>query len=185
VNETEAKQAVAIALAACPQHALKISLDEVRLMVKAWTMLLEDLSSSEVMAALKRYLATNKWLPAPADIRAIAAEAKHGRQRPGSDAWEDVRKAIGTVGSYRLPTFVDPLVARAVAALGWRELCASENPTADRARFVELYQQYARAAAEDAVVGALPGVSRPALPAVGQANELVASLAAQLGKGAA
>jgi hypothetical protein len=163
VTESEAKQAVAIALAACPSHAAKLGLDEVKLMIKAWAMLLEDLESAAVMAALKRYLATSHWLPAPAQIRALVAEAKHGRRRPGADAWEDVRKAIGAVGRYRTPAFTDPLVARAVSALGWRELCDSENSTSDRARFVELYDQYASSAVEDATVGALPGVSRPAL----------------------
>ncbi len=163
MNETEAQHAIALALAACPQHALKLGRDDVKAMARTWAMLLEDLSSVEVTAALKRYLATNKWLPAPSDLRAIAAEAKAGRQRPGGEAWGDVLKAIGRFGQYRVPEFSDPLVARAVRAFGWRELCQSENQTADRARFVELYAQIAKAAAEDESVSSLPGVSRPAL----------------------
>lgn len=182
MTESEAKQAIAIAIAACPQHALKLSQDDIRAMARAWAMLLEDLTSAEVMAALKRYLAMSKWLPAPADLRAIASEARVGRARPGADAWEDVRKAIGAIGYYRTPTFDDPLVARAVAALGWRELCLSENATADRARFVELYAQYAKSAAEDAAIGALPGAARPALRS-GEARALRELILPALGDG--
>jgi hypothetical protein len=183
MTELQIAQAVTFALAACPQHAAKLDGAAVADMRRAWLTLLEDLDAADVGAALKRYLATSKWLPAPAEIRTLVAEAKHGRRRPGADAWEDVRKAVGPYGRDRVPPFADPLVARAVSALGWRELCLSENAVSDRARFVELYDQLARAAAEDAVVATLPGVSRPALPAAGHATALVAGVAAQLGRG--
>ena len=182
MTETEAAQAVAIALAACPQHAARLDRAAVADMVKAWTMLLEDVSAAEVAAALKRYLATSKWLPAASEIRTIVAESRHGRRRPGADAWGDVLKAVGRYGMNRSPAFDDPLVAHCVARLGWRELCLSENATADRARFIELYDQQARAAAEDAVVGALPGAATPALPggAAPPASQLVGRTAKAL-----
>lgn len=183
MTEKQIAQAITIALAACPQHAAKLDGDAIADMRRAWFMLLEDLDAADVGAALKRHLATSKWLPAPAELRAIVAESKHGRKRPGADAWEDVRKAIGSVGSYRSPAFADPLVDRAVRALGWRELCASENAVADRARFIELYEQYATADAEDAAVATLPGVSRPAL--AGAARGLPPAVAADVAELAA
>lgn len=164
MTEREAFEAVGIALAACPSHSVKLTKQDQANMVKAWALLLADLDASDVKAALLRFLGSSKWLPSPAELRGIVAESKHGRRRPGADAWGDVLRAVSQFGSYRSPTFADPLVARAVDALGWRELCLSENAVSDRARFVELYDRLASAAAEDRAVASLPGAARPALP---------------------
>lgn len=164
MTESEARTLVAIAVAACPTQGGKMGRDQIAAMGAAWTMLLEDIEYAEGVAALKRWLATSHWLPAPAQIRAIVAEAKHGRRRPGGDAWGDVLSEVGRTGRYRSPRFADPIVARAVDALGWVQICDSENVIADRARFVELYDRLAAADAEDRSVASLPGVARPALP---------------------
>ena len=179
MNLEEARQAVAVALAACPAQAVRLDAEAARSMAGVWAMMLEDLHGSDVAAALKRHIATSKWLPSVAELRAICAEAEHGRARAGGDAWGDVLAAVARFGAYRTPEFSDPLVARCVERFGWRELCGSENQVADRARFVELYDKLAKEQAEDAVVGALPGVSRPAqLTARGPLaiGELVAGL---------
>lgn len=164
MTESEARKLVAVAVAACPTQGGRMGRDQIADMGTAWTMLLEDISYEDGSAALKRWLATSHWLPAPAQIRTIVSEAKHGRRRPGGDAWGDVLSEVGRTGRYRRPQFTDPLVARAVEALGWVQICDSENAIADRARFVELYDRLAAHAAEDISVGSLPGVARPALP---------------------
>ena len=164
MNNEEAFEAVGIALASCPAHAARLTKNDQAAMVSAWTLLLADLDAADVKAALIRYLASNHWLPAPAQLRAIASEAKHGRRRPGGDAWGDVLAEVGRTGRYRSPHFPDPLVAKAVEAFGWRNICDSENQQSDRARFVELYDRLATSDAEDKAVGSLPGVARPALP---------------------
>lgn len=180
MNAKEAEEAVAIALAACPAHAAKLDANAAKNMVTAWMMMLEDLPGAEVAAALKRHIATSKWLPSVAELRELVAEAKYGDRRPGGDAWGDVLRAIATVGAYRSPAFADPVVARCVHALGWRELCLSENQAADRARFVELYDKLAATERREQTIGALPGASRQSLPS-GQAQE-VARLTAMVAK---
>lgn len=164
MTETEARKLVAVAVAACPTQGGRMGKDQIADMGTAWAMLLEDIDYAEAGAALKRYLATSHWLPAPAQIRAIVSEARHGRRRPGGDAWGDVLSEVGRTGRYRSPTFADPIVARAIDALGWLAICDSENQHADRARFIELYDRLAAAEAEDRSVASLPGVARPALP---------------------
>lgn len=163
MTDTEAAKLVTIAVAACPTQGGKMGDKQIRDMAAAWFMLLEDISYADGSAALKRWLATSHWLPAPSQLRAIVAEAKHGRRRPGADAWGDVLSEVGRTGRYRQPVFTDPVVARCVDALGWVRLCDSENAIADRARFVELYDRLAAADAEDRSVASLPGVARPAL----------------------
>lgn len=164
MTEVEAAKLVTVAVASCPTQGGRMGEKQIEDMAAAWAMLLEDIDYADGSAALKRWLATSHWLPAPSQLRAIVAEAKHGRKRPGGDAWGDVLAEVGRTGRYRQPRFADPLVARAVDALGWMQICDSENAIADRARFVELYDRLASADAEDRSVATLPGVARPALP---------------------
>lgn len=163
MTESEARKLVAVAVAACPTQGGRMAKEQIADMGTAWAMLLEDISYHDGSAALKRWLATSHWLPALSQLRAIVSEAKHGRRRPGGDAWGDVLAEVGRTGRYRPPRFVDPVTTRAVDALGWVQICDSENAIADRARFVELYDRLAASAAEDASVASLPGISRPAL----------------------
>ena len=57
--------------------------------------------------------------------------------------WDSVQRAFGAVGHYGTPTFDDPITEIVVAAMGWRNLCLSTTPMADRAHFMKLYTQYA------------------------------------------
>lgn len=59
------------------------------------------------------------------------------------DAWGQVVRQIWAVGYIGTPELPDPIVARVVKNMGWRELCASENQMADRAHFMRLYTEAA------------------------------------------
>lgn len=182
MTKAEARQLVAIAVAACPTQSASFERERLDYMGVAWFGLLADISYDDAAAALKRWLATSHWLPAPAQIRAIVSEAAVGRARPGAEAWGDVLRAIGRYGRDRQPTFVDEVCGRAVSAFGWRALCDSENQIADRARFIELYDQLAARVAEDRAVATLPGIAKPALPGGGPAP-LAAAVALALPAG--
>ena len=54
-----------------------------------------------------------------------------------------MQREIRRVGSYGLPRFDDPLTDRAVKAMDWKALCASENPATDRAQFRDMYNALA------------------------------------------
>lgn len=128
---------VAVLMAAYPNA--KIS-DEAS---TVYERMLADLDYATANAAVERLLATSKWIPTVAEIRETALTLGSGETRPGGDAWGDVLAAVGRYGCYRSPAFEDPLVAKCVDALGWREICLSENQVADRARFIQLYDQLA------------------------------------------
>lgn len=129
-----------------------------------YEMQLADLDYVVANAAIQTIIATTRsWsLPTIGEIRNTCAELAQGPRRAGADAWGDVRRAIQIKGSYRMPgrdfEFDDPLVARAVAALGWQELCLSEMATADRARFIDLYEQLAVNERKEQSAGQLPAV---------------------------
>jgi len=167
MNATEAKHAIAIALASCPTAASFLDADAVKGMRAAWLMLLEDIPSEEAMPALKRYLGDPSnagRIPSPGHIRAIVDEARHGQRRSGGDAWGDVVAAIGAQGRNRTPRFADALTAFVVSRLGWVHLCDSENAVADRAQFVRLYDAESGKVAGNRAVASLPGAAMPGIP---------------------
>lgn len=141
----EAGKLVAVMLAAVPTH--RVDPRQVPQMRSAYADLLSDLTYEQCNAALRVLLQTRTWLPSVADIRSTALEMKRGPRRAGGDAWGGVLRAISAEGVYRRPgvdfSFSDPVTARCVAAFGWENLCNSELPQADRARFIELYDKLA------------------------------------------
>jgi hypothetical protein len=123
---------------------------------------LADLDFEVARRAVARLARIAKWFPTVAEIREQATDLEHGGPRMGLEAWGDVVAAIRHTGSYGVPTFDDPLVADCVRAMGsWRDICLSTNDTADRARFIELYNGLASRSRADAVAGAKLALPSP------------------------
>ncbi len=114
-----------------------------------YTAALSDLSRDVLMRAVGRCLHECKFFPSIAEIR----ERAYGDQDiPSSaEAWEEVMQQVYQVGHLGQPTFRNPLVEQIVAAIGWREICLSENVIADRAHFFRLYEELASRAKADQI----------------------------------
>lgn len=111
-----------------------------------WYRLLEDLDYTIAQAAIQKYILTNKFPPTIADIRENAALVQTGDKKTWSDGWEEVMKAIRHFGSYREEEALESMseiTRKAVKKLGFRNICLSENITADRANFRTIYEQMA------------------------------------------
>lgn len=111
-----------------------------------WYEQLKDLDYTEAETALKAWVATNKWSPSIAELREQAAEIRNGAIQDWSEAWEQVIKAIGRFGYYdeeRAMNSMDEMTQVVVKRLGFRNLCMSENLTAERANFRMIYEQIA------------------------------------------
>lgn len=147
MNRQEAARIVAVIIAACPSQGIKLDVPRTNSMIDTFTALLGDVTYEQANAAVTVLLQTRSWMPSVADIRSTALEMSRGPAAPGAQAWGAVLRAIQAEGAYRAPgsdfVFSDPVTARCVAALGWRELCLSENTVADRARFIEMYDKLA------------------------------------------
>jgi hypothetical protein len=158
VNELQIKKLVAVMVAAYPSS--KISEES----VGVYTRMLADLDYPAANAAVEQLLATSKWMPTVAEIRDRIVSLVTGEIRAGGEAWGSVLKAIRGAGRYRIPgvdfAFFDPVTAECVSAMSWVELCDSENPTADRARFIELYDQLATRHRRAQLSEGLPAMQR-------------------------
>lgn len=122
-----------------------------------WFEQLQDLDYKVAEAALKKWVATNKWSPSIAELREAATEVRNGKTPDWGEAWESVRRAIRRFGSYNpkeAMDSLDDLTREAVKRIGFVDLCMSENPTAERANFRMVYETLARRRKEDAQIPA-------------------------------
>jgi hypothetical protein len=165
MTDLEAKKLVATLLAAFPRDASFLAPEQVQATASAYRTMLVDLDAAAAGAAVRRLCATSDKLPTIAALRRAALEQARGAARAGGEAWGDARQAMSDYGRGRSPgvdfEFRDPLVARCVAAMGWQDLCAGENAVADRARFIELYDDLVDRERVEGVTATLPGASAP------------------------
>ena len=78
-----------------------------------------------------------------AEIREVSATIKNGDIPDWVEGWEEVQKAIRKHGMYDIKGAMDsfsPLTRQTVERLGFRNICVSENPMADRANFRQCYE---------------------------------------------
>lgn len=111
-----------------------------------WFFQLQDIPYQVAEIALNKWVSLNKWSPSIADIREMATSISHGELPSWGDAWEEVLRAIRKYGSYRpveAMNSLSPLARKATERIGFRNLCISENISADRANFRMIYEQLA------------------------------------------
>lgn len=114
--------------------------------MELWYRELCDIPYEVAEAALRKWVVNNKWSPTIADIREMTSTVTQGEIPDWGQAWDSVCRAIRTYGSYGVQQAMesfDELTYKAVQRLGFRNLCMSENVTADRANFRMIYEQLA------------------------------------------
>lgn len=114
--------------------------------MELWYRELQDIPADVAEAALRKWVATNKWSPSIAELREMAAEVRHGEIPDWGEGWEQVLTAIRRFGSYRereALDSLDPMTRTCVQRLGFRNICMSENISTDRANFRMMYESLA------------------------------------------
>lgn len=178
MTATESREVVRMILSGWPAQRQRMSAEDTQGMALFYAAGLEDIDVAAARAAIIRLARTSEWMPTVAAIRAAAITNELGARRAGAEAWGEVLAAMRTKGSHRYPGvdfwFDDAVTQRVVRALGWADLCASDNSVADRARFIEAYDQITKTERTEAQ--ASPGVSTarllPSSPVVGPAPQI-------------
>lgn len=114
--------------------------------VAMYVRLLRDIPDADLQTVVDQSVATSKFLPTIAELRDMYHSLRTVNQITWVEGWDMVQREIRRVGSYGAPSFSDDLTARVVAAMGWREICASETPGVDRAQFRDMFQTMAACA---------------------------------------
>ena len=120
--------------------------------IQIWYSLLKDIPYEVLNVTIQKYMMTNKFPPTIADLRELSSEAMHGQISDWGDGWEQVLKAIRRYGYYDVKAALDSMdeiTRQCVERLGFREICMSENISADRANFRMLYEQLANRQKEE------------------------------------
>lgn len=147
MKQNEAARLVAVLIVSYPTQGGKLGEGQQVKMAEVFADALGDLSYEACNTALRVLIQTRQFMPSVSEIRSTVLDLQRGPVRAGGDAWGSVLRAIREKGVYRTPgvdfQFQDSTTARCVSALGWTELCNSENVVADRARFIELYDKLA------------------------------------------
>lgn len=115
--------------------------------MEIWYRHLKDLPDGSVTAIVSKWIETHSNPPTIADIRTEATTAISGELPTWADGWGKVQKAIGRWGymnKAKALATMDEITQKAVNALGWESICASENPEATRAQFRMAYESYAK-----------------------------------------
>lgn len=110
-----------------------------------WFIQLQDIEYSVAELAVSKWVATNKWSPTIADIRDTVRGITQGSEEWG-DGWNQVCAAVDHFGRYREAEALESLsdtAREAVKRIGFINICNSENITADRASFRDIYNQIA------------------------------------------
>jgi hypothetical protein len=123
--------------------------------MELWFRELCDIPYKVAESALRKWVATNKWSPAISEIREMAATVTQGEIADWGEGWEQVLLAIRKFGSYRIAEAMDsfdPITKQCVERLGFRNICMSENITADRSNFRTIYNQLAERKAKESMM---------------------------------
>lgn len=152
-------------------HAKEIGAEAMAQTMRLYWRLLKDVPIEALQQAALRHIASSKWFPQIAELRAAAFVLEAAEQQTAIEAWGEVTAAMSNTDYYcyidhcRVPVFANPVTNRLVDSMGWRNLCHSEDGTADRARFIQAYDQLeARQRNEGALPFALRIGARQSVP---------------------
>jgi hypothetical protein len=110
--------------------------------VEVYVHLLADIPGEVLEQAALEHISRSTYFPTIAELRTAAFDILEAISPMPTDyeAWAEVQAEIRRVGNAGQPQFSHALIARTVNLLGWRYLCLSENPVADRSHFIQAYQ---------------------------------------------
>lgn len=139
MNETEFELLAAAIKSAYPNS--KVLLDKYGM--RTWYKALMDLDYKVAENAIWEHISTSVFPPSIADIREKCTARLQPMVTDWGEAWEEVQRAIRRYGSYQEDAALaslSRLTAVAVRRMGFKNLCLSENPVADRAHFQRMYE---------------------------------------------
>jgi hypothetical protein len=128
----EARRLVAVALAAYPSMQEK----DMSLTAAVWQKALGDLPLDNLEKAIIKIIVSKKFFPSISEIRSEAVSFAAPVHPQPEEAWAEV---MAQLDPYRTPHYSDPLIQRAVKAVGYLNLCMSERIGVERAHFLQIY----------------------------------------------
>jgi hypothetical protein len=115
-------------------------------MLQGYLIGLSGMALEDVKQATQTALRTCKFMPAPAELRELAGDAKP--EDAALIAWEIATRAVASVGWYGSVQFEDPAITATIRSLGgWQrfcERCCGDEEKWLRKEFLTTYASYRR-----------------------------------------
>ena len=105
---------------------------------------LSALPASDVMVAAKELVRECEFFPSPAQILNSVARLSGAVSPAPAIAWQEVLRQVGDKGRSGVPEFSHATTEAVVKAIGWRDICMSENVDVLRANFLKMYDSMAK-----------------------------------------
>ncbi|PTQ51056.1 MAG: hypothetical protein HSCHL_1547 [Hydrogenibacillus schlegelii] len=143
MNFDEALKLATLAAASFPNMQGK----DLRPIAYMWSQILPDVPYAVAERALMRHLSGNAFFPTPAELRAAVYELAFGDLPSAAEAWAAVIRAVrkhGFGGAHEARESLPPIVWKAVSAIGWRDICLTDEPEIVRAQFMRVYEALVR-----------------------------------------
>lgn len=128
---------------------------------------LRDLRFGDCERSVGAIVRTSEMFPSAATIRKEVLRQAGLMSPSAAEGWSQVMVLLRDVGRYGRPQFADPAVQKTVDAIGWREICDSENQGVLRAHFFKLYDKLAEEHDRSALLSAVGELSHATPKAVG------------------
>jgi len=151
LTKSEIKKLIGWAAANFPNMQEK----DLRPTATLWEKMLSDIPYEIAENALIKVLATTRFFPTVAEIRAAASDIVNPAIPSHAEAWGEVVQAIRRYGYYRENEALDslsPATAQVVKWLGWQELCTCEEVDVIRGQFRRAYDEHAGNVRQEAVL---------------------------------
>lgn len=137
MTRDEAGKLVGYAVAAFPSFQDKSMQGTINL----WAAIMADVEFKLAELAIFKILREKSFFPTPADImKAVKSLAANNDAPPAELAWQEVQSQLNY---YAKPNYTHPAISETVKVLGYARLCHSDNPVADRAHFLKIYETIA------------------------------------------
>lgn len=167
MTEQQAISCVAILAGAYTRHEIT------RENLETYSEMLRDLDFEATQGAVKRLICKNKFFPAISEIRSEVANAACAGLLPAEIAWGEVLRQISKTGHSKIPTWSNPAMKAAVDAVGWRNICLTDNETSTRARFIDAYRAMRLHVVETVQLGDYVAPSRERVGGAKSIKELI------------
>ena len=110
--------------------------------IAQYVRLLSDIPAETLQIVVDQSIAECRFVPSIAELRERFHALSGEMSIPlAAEEWGRVELAKRREGRSWKPQFKNPLTQKAVLILGWSNLCLSDNPVADRAHFIKIYDQ--------------------------------------------
>ena len=105
--------------------------------------MLKELAQDRVYEAAKEMVRESDFFPSPAQLLKSVARSQGLLSPSATVAWQDVLRQVQINGTRSIPQFAHDTTAEVVKAVGWRDICMSENVDVLRSNFLRMYKDMA------------------------------------------